>query len=368
MEIDSKIQSLIVSYLENSISKSDLNKLDEWLESDPMNRVEFDNFQNIWIATETADNVTDNVIADEWESLKEIIENEPKQEVNSLKPKQSIWNQLARIAAVFIAGALVSWGAMEYIEMQNLKDLKITEISAPYGAKSLINLPDGSKVWLNAGSRINYLGNFGEKNREVELEGEAFFEVAKDKSKMFMVKTTDVVVKAYGTSFNVKSYADERTIEATLVEGKIGISRNSLRKSGKDEVILKQNQRVIFYKETAKFAKVKGAVNALVAARPKSTKLKYVVSKGIDPQMFTSWKENRLMINSETLGAVAIKLERKYDINIHFDNEELKKIKFTGTIKKETIEQVLNAIKLASSISYRIDESDVWLFDSTGKK
>jgi ferric-dicitrate binding protein FerR (iron transport regulator) len=237
------------------------------------------------------------------------------------------------------------------------------EINTPAGAKSKVTLPDGSTVWLNAESNLRYSNKFGKKDREIFLTGEAFFEVAKNKSKVFVVQAADLSIKAYGTAFNVKSYPEENTVEATLIEGSIGVKRSGLNKDNKDEVMLEPNQRVVYYKSAVK--KVNEKTTEIepgtepVNSEKREKQLTYMISKGIDPVQFTSWKEGTLSITSENLADLAIKLERKYDVKIQFENDALKKIKFSGSLKDETVEQVIEAIGIAAHIDYEIDERNI---------
>ena len=94
-------------------------------------------------------------------------------------------------------------------------------------------------------------------------------------------------------------------------------------------------------------------------------KLTYLISKGIETKEFTSWKDGTLFITSETLSELAVKLERKYDVKIHFESAELKELKFTGSLENETVEQVVHAIGIAAHIDYEIKDRDIWLKEQT---
>jgi ferric-dicitrate binding protein FerR (iron transport regulator) len=129
---------------------------------------------------------------------------------------------------------------------------------------------------------------------------------------------------------------------------------------------------VVYYKSSNKTEKIqaKEIESSPEKLQPASDKkqLTYMISKGIDPMTFTSWKEGTLLISSETLADLAVKLERKYDVKIQFENEALKQIKFSGSLKNETVEQVIDAIGIAANIDYEIEEREIKFKEKTNSK
>lgn len=360
-----KIETLFLAYLEGKISSEDELFLLEWLKNNPASMKDFNDFRRIWNMSKLAGTLEDDAVELEWIHLRE--------RINSSKGKTreitgGFWYWLPRVAAVFLLGAMVSFVA-SYLLLNN-KSNKLTyhEISTPQGAKSKVTLPDGTTIWLNAGSNLKYSSEFGHKEREVQLTGEAYFDVFHNPSKVFLVKTSELNIKAYGTSFNVKSYPEEGTIEATLIEGSIGVIRTGFENKKHDEVVLEPNQRVVYYKKTkkvesAELLDAKEEEEAPVKREEK--KLTYLISKGIETKEYTSWKDGTLFITSETLEDLAVKLERKYDVNIHFESEALKKLKFTGSLENETVDQVIDAIGIAANIDYKIEDRDILLSERT---
>lgn len=360
--MEPKLKSLFISYLEGTSSKKDEEILIRWLQNNPHTVKEIHELIQIWNLSELVGKFDANHIEKEWTVLLQ------KALHSSGKSKKSYgvflyW--LPRIAAVFLLGAVVSFAISYQIINPKNGPLVYHEISSPAGAKSKVTLPDGSSIWLNAGSNLKYSNNYGKKNREVELNGEAFFDVAKDKSKVFVVITSDLNIKAYGTTFNVKAYPEENTVETTLIEGSIGVTRTKFSDKKVDEVMLEPNQRVVYYKPAKSIKKSTTEVDAEnveveseVAPRQKLT---YLISKGIEAEQFTSWKDGTLLISSETLKELAVKLERKYDVKIHFKNSDIMNYKFTGMLENETIEQVIEAIGMAANIDYDIDEREIWI-------
>jgi ferric-dicitrate binding protein FerR (iron transport regulator) len=277
-------------------------------------------------------------------------------------------------AAIFILGVLFSWAANSYLRSGFHGEIQGCVVTTPLGAKSNVTLPDGTRVILNAGSTLKYPGNFGENTREVTLEGEAYFEVTKNKSKQFQVHTSDITVKAYGTKFNVKSYGEDKTIETTLIEGSVGVIKNKDFGRKHEELILSPQEQLVFYKASSQMDKLKNDSDKsmeqgenktgkleLQAEPREQTNEKIMISKGIDPLLFTSWTQDRLILKSEPMQKMAISIERKYNIKIHFEDADIKDFRFTGTIENETLENLLAAISIASPVEYTVKDRDIWL-------
>ena len=364
--MDPIIKKLVISYLERTISRDDEILLVQWLKENPKARKELYDFRQIWDLSGSVGSFGKDQVEQEWLKLLKQIE--------SLSTKTSkkggfVMYWLPRIAAVFLLGAIVSFLVTYRALNPKVSNVVYNEIAAPAGAKSKITLPDGSLIWLNAGSNIKYSSNYGKKQREVFLTGEAFFDVVTNRSKVFLVKTEDLNIKAYGTSFNVKSYPEENTVEATLIEGKIGINRTKFADKKVDEVVLEPNQRVVYYKPLKRSEANEFVVDSenekvnTETEEPQRQKLTYMISKGIDPEPFAKWKEGVLVINSESLEELAIKLERKYDVKIHFSTNEIKKLKFSGSLENETVEQVIEAIGIAAQIDYKIEEREITFYN-----
>ena len=301
-----------------------------------------------------------------FEGIKESIQVDRQKRIQR-KLKAYTWGLRAAAVLMF---ALISSGIFYMRTKQNLLSQQWHSITTPFGAKSKITLPDSTIIWLNAGSSLKYSNEFGSKNREVHLSGEAFFDVFHNPSILFLVKTSELNIKSYGTAFNVKSYPDEGTIETTLIEGSIGVTRTSFAYKKKDEVLLEPNQRVVYYRKTNTMETSQAAseVEDTPPPSPPETneqKTTYLISKGIDTKEFTSWKDGTIFITSETLMDLAVKLERKYNVKIHFENEELKILRFTGSLENETVEQVIHAIGISAQIDYEIEDRDIWFIEQS---
>lgn len=242
-----------------------------------------------------------------------------------------------------------------------------SEIKAPYGSKSEINLPDGSRVTLNAGSSLKYPSNFNSDNRDLILVGEAYFKVARNLEIPLIVKAGNINIKAVGTAFNVKAYDDDGLIETTLIEGKVEITHFRQGKEGNQYLNLNPKQKAIYIKESDSFTleKIK-AIDSSVIKPVKTIYNDILISPGVDVTQVIAWTQGKLIIRGESLDNLCVELQRKYNVKFIFMNEEIKKYRFSGVLLDETLEQVLNVIKLTAPINYHFEGKTVFL--STNKE
>ena len=209
----------------------------------------------------------------------------------------------------------------------------------PIGQKSVLFLSDGTKVWLNAASKISYAKDFKDRGtRDVYLEGEAFFDVARNADKPFIVHTSSIKIKVLGTSFNVKSYSEEKTIETTLVHGKVRIEQSDVKGNRIGDLELKPNQRAVFNKKS-----------------------KVIAIKEVVGDNTGSWKQERLVFDEETIDNVILQMERWYNVKIHVGNRGNLDCKLTASIEKESLDEILRLVEASYNIRYTIEGSEVFI-------
>ena len=352
--------SIFVRFLMDEASKEDVLLLENWISSDIENKNYFNQIRDTWNSVELNKELDEKKIKADLKSVMDRIEgNSNGNMIHESKSRFINKAWLLKAAAIFIIGFAISWIVFNGASSIETFETVYSTVETPKGSSTVINLPDGSTIWLNAESKLKYPLDFSHGEREVYLEGEAFFDVAKDKKRQFFVKTSDLTVKVFGTSFNVKSYPGDNTVETTLVEGLITIQKKSDGKIVGKEIKMESNQRIVLYKKQDIITPTETQLIKIENVPPRKAKL--VLSKRIDPKRFTSWKDGQLIIKSKPMIKLAVTLERRYNVKIHFEDEEIKQFKFTGTIENETIEQVMAAIKLASSIDYRIEEREIWI-------
>jgi transmembrane sensor len=272
---------------------------------------------------------------------------------------------LSGIAAIFIiAFSLGSHYSMsdKSISSEPVIVVNYNEIKSPFGSKSEIKLPDGTQVMLNAGSTLKYRSDFNLSNRELVLVGEAYFKVAKNINLPLNVSAGSINIKAIGTEFNVKAYDDEGIIETTLVEGKVKITQLGQNEDDNQYFDLNQNQKAIYIKESGSFTlkKIKDA-DSLTFKPAKTIYDNILISPGVDVNQVIAWTKGKLILRGENLGNLCIELQRKYDVNFIFKNKEIKKYRFSGVLLDETLEQILNVIKLTAPINYLVEGKTVLL-------
>jgi transmembrane sensor len=340
------IDHLIIKVLTDMATPEECVMLDRWVKQSDDNRSHYLRFRNAWLASSQViepdllrTSKALEMVSNKIRSLHSAERKEPAS-ISPDKNKRSVLSYL-KIAALWIfifgLGAVFSMLLIKPGGFPNVSDISVI---APRGSKALTILPDGTVVWLNAGSRIKYKIPSGKPAREVTLEGEAYFNVSKDPDHPFTVNAAEMVIKAYGTEFNVKAYPEEKIIAATLVKGSVSVE---IKDKSSDRTMLKPNDQAIYYKSTPERS------------------ANFLVTKGINPSLYTLWINDRLQIKGETLEDLSVMLERKYDVNIHFDDNSLRSLRFTGIIENETIEQILELIKISSNVDYNIDGREIWL-------
>lgn len=233
--------------------------------------------------------------------------------------------------------------------------ISYNEITAPLGAKSEMILSDGTKIILNAGSTLKYTNAYNSLNRDLELEGEAYFKVAENKSLPLVVNAGKLIIKATGTEFNVKAYSEEGIIETTLIEGNVEISQKGEIRD--NEILeLKPNQKAIYTGESDRITLEKVRETEPQAVKPaRATTENLLISPKTDIDQVTAWINNKLIIRKENFESLCVKLQRKYNVTFIFGDEEIKKYRFTGVLLDETFEQVMDAIKLVAPVDYSVE-------------
>ena len=366
LEAPENIKSAMVSYFSNDLTQDQADDLLKWLGGNEENRKHFREMEEIWQKSASLSvNQTDAS-----KSLKNIRKKITENGLRPIYPRELRirFSTFYRAAAAILILVMLGVAFLVFREPASVAITSaFVETSAPKGSKALIKLPDSSIVWLNADTKVRYPVDFGTTNRNVYLEGEAYFKVAKNEMP-FRVNTSDITVTALGTAFNVKAYQNEDIIETTLEEGMVRIDPMKIGKnaeSGKP-VFLKPNQNAVF-KKYEKTMAVKGFAKPGKKESPLSNEkvnaAEVKVSTVSDTRLYTSWKDTRWIFKNEKLSNLAPKLERRYDVSIIFEDSALLDYAFSGILKEESFEQVLKAIRYTAPIRYEIDFKKVRLFE-----
>jgi transmembrane sensor len=211
----------------------------------------------------------------------------------------------------------------------------VEEQVMPKGKRSTITLPDGTRVWLNADTKLTYAKDFHTgATRDVYLTGEAFFKVVSNKTRPFIVHTSDVDIRVLGTSFNVKAYQKEEEIETTLVEGKIAIEEEA----GRENTTILPNQRAVFVKEQKKL----------------------IVENNVETENYTAWKSGVLVFDDKPFYEIIPVLERWFNVTIHTGSNSNLDCRFTAKINNKSLEEVLELFESSDRIEYKIKGNEVF--------
>jgi transmembrane sensor len=255
----------------------------------------------------------------------------------------AVWH---RAAAAVIITSFIAWSALRFIKRddalssrENEHFGRIENGATAIDEKTVVFLYDGTKVWLNADSRLTYPSDLGKREtRDVYLEGEAFFDVAPNASKPFIVHTASIRIKVMGTSFNVKSYKTAKTVETALVEGKVRIEQSNVAGKRIGDVELKPNQLAVFDKES-----------------------KVINIKEIVAEKSGAWKEDRLVFDAQPMDYVILQMEKWYGVDIHISNEENLSCRLTASIEDESLGEILKLIEASHNVAFRIEGTDVFM-------
>lgn len=214
------------------------------------------------------------------------------------------------------------------------QEIRYNTLSIPRGGEFFLQLADGTKVWLNSETVLRYPVQFTGKERKVELTGEAFFEVARNEKVPFLVESGDQTIKVLGTEFNISSYNEDQVMKTTLVKGSVEV-----------------------------FIKNQPGIKQKLKPNEQSTinKADHQISKQtVDPYQYVAWKEGRFVFQDQNLGEIMKTLSKWYNVNVVFNNEELKKIRFTGNLARYSdFGKVLGKIQKTNEVKFIIEDNQI---------
>ncbi|WP_341837882.1 FecR domain-containing protein [Chitinophaga pollutisoli] len=264
--------------------------------------------------------------------------------------KQNGWKWYALAVAATLTGLVLTMIWMR-------KDVPATESNMPVyaskaGERKSFQLPDGSKVVLNAASTLRLEPGFHNGKRELTLEGEAFFDIAQDVSAPFVIHTEDMDITVLGTAFNVKAYKDDQTVETALIRGRVRVDMPA-----GQQIYLQPKEKLVIARQTES-----SDIQPLQPQRADMRKAPggYAIDSLTHiPQdsaiVELSWVDNRLIFADESFGDIARKLERWYGVQIRFETETLRGYHFTGHFNKETLHRVLEVMQLSRPFGFRFE-------------
>ncbi|MGQ8336119.1 FecR family protein [Sunxiuqinia sp. A32] len=318
MEDNTRYELLILKEFEGSINHAEKLELNEWLLENE-NQIFYQEYKKLWSSV------------DDLHKMKRINKERALRKVEAVLFKNPFLirlKKLERVAAIlFIPLLLASFLLLFNHHRVTNNDLVCNTVSVPLGLKSSLVLPDGTKVWLNAGSQITYPVNFEKDERRVELIGEGFFEVEKSKEWPFIVHTTDIDIKVLGTIFNCAAYSSDREVETALIEGKVELTCSAF----SQKVEMEPGELVVYSKINNKLKKGK-----------------------TDLDKYVAWRSGKLMFRDDSMGRIIEKLGRWYGVQFQIEDQEILDYVYSATFSDESLDQVLKMLSLSAPIEFEI--------------
>ncbi|MBC9911858.1 FecR family protein [Chitinophaga varians] len=257
-------------------------------------------------------------------------------------------------AAAISTGVLLGMAAWWWTSAKKNNNAIASEVTTRNGSRTSIQLADGTRVWLNAGSKLSYSKDFGKNDRSVTLTGEAFFDVAKQADHPFVIHTETMDIRVLGTRFNVRSYPEDKTTEASLITGSIEaiVKRNATR------IILKPSEKIVVLNQLPAVAR---SAKANTAKEETTVTLSHVSYYAAQTTAITetSWMDNKLVFKDESFAELAQQMERFFGVHVQFDNPSLQQLRFTGIFEQETVQQALSALQLTAAFRYEIQNDTI---------
>ena len=266
--------------------------------------------------------------------------------------KRRIYLAASAVAACFLVLTLFQWDSLS----GKAKDpvVKSNEVATRKGSKSKISLPDGTQVWLNADTRLTYSNDFMSKQREVYLTGEAFFDVAHNEKRPFIIHANRIDIKVLGTAFNVRNYPQDEFVETSLIRGKIEVN---FRDRPDEKITLHPNEKLTINN--------RGIAPGLKKDHPSVDPAAKVTINNLTPLLTDStvaeiaWMSDEFVFTNDTMEQIALELERRYNVTIVFKDEAVKRYRYSAVFGAESIDKILDVIVLSRKFNYTIDGKKV---------
>ncbi|MEM9859048.1 MAG: FecR domain-containing protein [Bacteroidota bacterium] len=323
-------QELLVRYLSKETSALENRRVEHWLNANDRNKEEFNKLKLLWEASSHAKEASLIDVKSDWQKVKLRIDDEPKvRSLSAAKQQGSVFTRLMRVAAVitFLVVAYLTWPVLS-----GLNPAEMTTITALSDTSAVV-LADGSKVLLNKNSRLVYPEKFSGNTRTVTLEGEAFFDVVKDPSKPFLIKSGRAITEVVGTSFSVNAGIKNKVL-VTVVTGKV-LLYNEMNQEGKLAIVPGEQGQL--KNESQLLKKVNDDLN------------------------FLSWKTGVLTFQNTPINKVIKDLSTHYDRPLKLGSSALKTCTLTATFDKQPLENVLDELQLVLPIQILMQDKKIIL-------
>lgn len=321
---------LIIKYLSENTSPQEQVELLEWLEAKEENRVHFRSLKDAYDLGRIKPDGDDSRVHDQWTKFADTVSKETKK-----SPHKRLIYSFIRYAALFITGALLSYFMYSHTDgVEEDALFTTTKIETGVGERSKVTLPDGSTVWINACSSVSFDHSFGDEERTVWLDGEAYFDVQTDSLKPFLVQTGQFTHRVTGTSFNVYSFGDDDEMSIALLEGKVTVEYDAHAEP------LSPGEMIRYDKSTGQLTRTH-----------------------VDVDHISSWRYGEFTFDDLSFEELSKRLERMYDVRFVFDNKRISRMQFGGTLRNNySLETVMKVITTSVPIHYTIHENTIHIY------
>ena len=338
----SNIEDLIIRYLLHDISDDELYELNTWILDNKENKSYFFQLKNIYDSFRYDKIQKEDEIEKSWNRMNNKIQRGQKQTKFPL-PEKKVILMFTRYTAIILIGVLIGWGIKSNAKTENTQELSnliYNEIKVEKNGKpNTLILSDGSKISMNSATNIRYPISFSKEKREIFLDGEAYFEIAEDIDKPFIIHLKQQDIKVLGTNFNVEAYKNAPYSIVTLASGSIALEMFNEDGEHISQMLLKPNQK-------AYYDYIKGAISL----------------ESIDASHSKAWIKGEFKFQDEPLFLITKRLENYYGVKIHIENDDLKTIKYTGTLSfNQEIQNVLKIINYDNQFLFTKDENGIFI-------
>ncbi|MEO8886184.1 MAG: FecR family protein [Mucilaginibacter sp.] len=358
-----RIWVLIGKKIAGNATPAELTELESLMAECVDNAYPLRELEEMWLLDNQPNDKTPEEIKEKWENFKKNLP-AAKTQVISINKKKNNNYFFWLAASLVIAFCLVAIKLSTDIYNNNI-DLYTSIVQAPDGSTSKITLPDGSKVWLNANSKLTYKKQFGQKYREVNLVGEAFFDVVKDAKHPFIVTTASLRLKVLGTAFNVRAFSTDKTSEAALVRGSIEVT---LVNNPDKKLTLKPSEKIVVRNEptSSVISTIREPLLSMgIIKKPQVplitlTNIHYNGKEALPEE--AQWMEKKLAFTSESFDDIAGRMERYYNVTIDFEDDDVKNLMFSGSFKGESINNAMKALQATGNFQYKITNNKITIY------
>jgi transmembrane sensor len=361
MESPERIWQLMARALNNEVSSVEQEELSCFLSNDESLQQRFELLKRAWREEHDLYEDEDDAKA----HISKIIY-KAKTETEDLLIPSSRRRRRRHLVPVSIALIIILAGTLFFVKSHGTISTEKEPLITQKGSRTRSLLPDGSTVWLNAGSKLFFENDFTGKTREVRLEGEAFFDIVKNPSQPFIVHTSGIDIRVLGTAFNVKAYPEDANIETTLYRGLVQVFRQE--DAAKTPIVLTPNEKLVLPRHAASVESVVSERKnelPVIKAAPAFTILSIDSSKKESERFETAWIYSRLEFRGENFEQLALKMERWFNVKISFADEKVKRLSFNGSFENETPDQALASLKEAiGEFDYKIQGNEILISSS----